>query len=173
MRFIIFIPPKDFRDETLAALRLIFDRWKIRYSTASYTATECTGYHGALYTPDMSAHKIDFNDFDGIILVDGPGIDEMRLFEYRPLLDVLLQFNQRGKYIGGISNAIKIIARANIIRDKKLAMPKDEEARRLVLLFHGVPSEKNLELSNNIFTIRDSAGLEEPLQELLQSFGAI
>jgi putative intracellular protease/amidase len=173
MRFVIFIPPKDFKDETLSALKLVFDRWGVRYSVASYTSNECMGYHGAVCRPDMSAHKIDVNDFDGIVLVDGPGIEEMRLYEYRPLLDVLLIFNQKGKYVGGISNAIKIIARANIVKDKKVVLPRDEEGRRLVLLFHGVPSEKSLELSSNIFTIRDSVGLEGPLQELLQQFGAI
>ncbi len=173
MRFAIFIPPKDFKDESLSAIKLVFDRWGVRYSVASYAANECVGYHGAVCRPDISAHKIDTNDFDGIVLVDGPGIDEMRLYEYRPLLDVLLIFNQKGKYIGGINNAIKIIARANIVRDKKIALPKDEEARRLVLLFHGAISDKGTELSNNIFTIRDSAGLEQQLQEILQQFGAI
>jgi putative intracellular protease/amidase len=173
MRFVIFICPKDFRDESLSALKLVFDRWGVRYSIASYANGMCVGYHGAEVKPDISAHKIDTNDFDGIVLVDGPGIEEMRLFEYRPLLDVLLMFNNKQKYIGTIGNAVKIMARANIVKDRKVAMPREEEARRLVLLFHGIPSEKSLEVSNNIFTIRDSVGIEEQLQELLQHLGTI
>ena len=31
MRFLIFIPPKDFRDESLSMVKLFFDKWGIRY----------------------------------------------------------------------------------------------------------------------------------------------
>jgi putative intracellular protease/amidase len=173
MKFAIFIAPKDFKDETVSMLKTMFDKWGIEYSIASYANKDCVGYHGAVYKPDMNAAKISPNDFDGILLVDGKGFEDYRLFEYRPLLDTLIIFNERGKYIGAINNSIKAVARANIIKNKKVAMPQDEEMRRLILLFHGIPSEENIEISGNLVTIKNSTALEVPLRTLLQSLGVI
>jgi len=173
MRFAIFIAPKDFKDETVSMLKTTFDKWGIEYSIASYANKDCVGYHGAVYKPDMNAAKISPNDFDGIVLVDGKGFEDYRLFEYRPLLDTLIIFNQSRKYIGAINNSIKAVARANIIKDRKVAMPEDEETRRLVLLFHGIPSEETMEIAGNLVTIKSSAGLEVQLRTLLQHFGVI
>jgi putative intracellular protease/amidase len=171
MKFLVFIAPKDFKDETLTMIRTFFDRWGVQYTITSYSNKECVGYHGALCKPDINAGKVSTLDYDGIILVDGKGIEDYRLFEYRPLLDMLLQFNEKKKMIGAVSNAIKIVARANIIRDKKVSMPDDEETKRLILLFHGVPSDNAVEVSGNIVTIGSSSGLETPLQEMLQQMG--
>jgi len=173
MRFAIFIAPKDFKDETVSMLKTIFDKWGVEYSIASYANKDCVGYHGAIYKPDINAAKVSPVDFDGIVLVDGMGFEDYRLFEYRPLLDTLTIFNQYGKYIGAINNAIKAVARANIIRDRKVAMPQDEETKRMILLFHGIPSEENMEIAGNLVTIRSSTNLEVSLRELLQRLGII
>ncbi len=173
MKFAIFIAPKDFRDETVAMLKTFFDKWGIQYSIASYANKECVGYHGAIYKPDLNAARISPMDFDGIVLVDGKGFDDYRLFEYRPLLDTITLFNERGKYIGAISNSIKAVARANVIKDKKVSMPQDEETKRLIMLFHGIPSEENIEVAKNIITIRASSGLEIPLGEMLKHIGVM
>lgn len=168
MRMLVFVPPRNFRDESLSAIRLFFDRWDIQYSITSYSTGECVGYHGAVCKPDLHANKVSISDYDGIILLDGKGVDEYKLYDYRPLLDTLLQFNNRGKIIGAINNSVKILARANIIKDKKLAAPADDETRRLVLLFHGALTERHMEVSGNIITINGAAGLDGPLQELAE-----
>jgi len=173
MKFAIFIAPKDFKDETVSMLKNIFDKWGIQYSIASYANKECIGYHGAVCKPNINAARISPMDFDGIMLVDGKGFDDYRLFEYRPLLDTLMLFNERGKYVGAINNAIKAVARANIIKDKKISMPQEEELKRLVLLFHGVPSEENIEMAGNLITIKNSTGLELSLRTLLQGMGVM
>ncbi len=173
MKFLIFIPQKDFRDETVSMLKLFFDKWDVGYQITSFTTKECMGSHGAVYTPTLHTGKASAADFDGIVLVDGKGVDEYRLYEYRPLLDILLQFSIKNKKVAGIGNAIKALARANIIKDKKISMPRDEEARRMVLLFHGVASQNAAEISGNIVTIGDSANLERAMQEVLGGLGVM
>lgn len=173
MRFLIFLPPNDFKDESVAMVKTFFDRWSVEYKITSYANKECVGYHGARYMPDVNTNKVSTNDFDGIILIDGKGVDTYKLYEFRPLLDILLLFNEKNKIIGAINNSIKIVARANIVKDRKISMPKDEELRRLVILFHGTPSDESIEISKNIITIKDSQGLEGPLTTMLQHIGAI
>lgn len=172
MRFLVFIAPNNFRDETVSLIKVFFERWKIDYEITSYSKKECTGYHGAVYKPDINTNMIAIKNYDGILLVDGAGVDEYKLYEYRPLLDVLLQFNNQKKIIGAVSNAIKIVARANVIDNKRIAVPKNEETVRMILLFHGIPSKNDMEISGNIITMSGS-GLEGAMQEMLKHLGAI
>jgi protease I len=173
MKFLLFVAPKDFKDETLATIRTFFDRWKVDYQITSYSNKECVGYHGAVCKPDINAAKVNPSDYDGLILIDGRGLEDYKLFEYRPLLDTVMLFDQHKKIIGAVNNAIKIVARANIIKDKKISTPNEEETKRLVMLFHGVPSEESIEISGNIITVRDSRGLETPLRALLEHVGVM
>jgi hypothetical protein len=171
MKFLIFIPPKDFKDESVAALKLFFDRWGVDYQITSYSTKECIGYHGAIYKPDINTNKIDESQYNGIIIVDGKGIDSYKIYEFRPFLDIILRFNRDKKYIGAMGNAIKILAKANIIKDRKISTPEDQETKRAVSLFHGTPSENDIEIDGNIITIKDTRNMESSIQKVLEHIG--
>jgi len=167
MKFAILISPRDFRDESISMVRLLFDRWNVQYDIASYTKGECIGSHGVVYRPNINAGKIASSDYDGIILIDGEGIESYKLHEFRPLLDLLSLFDEKKKKICAISNAIKIVAKANIIKGKRISVPKDEETRRIVMLFHGLPSDNQMEIADNLVTIKDHRNLEESIGSFL------
>ncbi|HUC38790.1 MAG TPA: DJ-1/PfpI family protein [Candidatus Acidoferrum sp.] len=171
MKFLIFIPPNDFKDESVATIKMFLDRWGVGYQITSYSTKECIGTHGASYRADINTNKVEASEYDGIILVDGAGVEAYKLPEFRPLLDVAMKFNNSKKYVAAIGNATKILARANIIKGKKLALPEDQETKRTVLLFHGVPSEKGFEIDGNIITIKDSSALEESMNPILEHLG--
>ncbi|MGI0100658.1 MAG: DJ-1/PfpI family protein [Candidatus Micrarchaeaceae archaeon] len=170
MRFLIVIAPKDFKDESIALMKLLFDKWGVGYSITSYTSNECIGMHGATYRPNFHASKATSIDYDGIILIDGPGVDAYKMYDYRPLLDLTFNFNNNNKYVIGISNAVKIPARANIVRDRLVAT-NDRETVRLVNLFHGVPSEKEYEISGNLITVKSSNNMEDSVITILEHIG--
>lgn len=171
MRFLVFIPPKDFRDESLSMVKLFFSKWDINYKVTSYTSKECTGSHGAVCMPDIHAAKVSSAEYDGIALIDGAGIDSYKLYDYRPLLDLILNFNNARKYIISMGNAAKIPARANIVMNKRVATD-DREAVRLITLFHGVPSDNQFELAGNLMTIKSSTDIEDCMQKILEHMGA-
>jgi hypothetical protein len=172
MRLLIFIPPKNFRDESIALTKLFFDKWGIKYRITSYTNGECVGSHGAVYHPDLNASKAYLEEYDGIVLIDGEGVDQYKLYDYRPLLDMLILLNRSNKYIISIGNSAKIPARANIIKGAKIATD-DKEAERLAILFHGIPSDKGYEINHNrIITIKNYGELEESMQKILEYMGA-
>jgi len=167
MKFVVLISPRDFSDETISMIKLLFDRWGVRYDIASYTKGECVGSHGAVYKPDINAGKISTSDYDGIILIDGEGINSYKLHEFRPLLDLLSLFDDKKKRICAINNAIKVVAKANIIKGKRISTPRDEEVVRLVTLFRGLPSENQIEIADNLITIKDHRNLEESIGSFL------
>lgn len=171
MRVLLFIAPNDFRDESLNMVKLFFDKWGIDYKTTSFSKKECKGYHGSVCFPDVNTNVAKIDEFEGIVIIDGSGIDRYELYDYRPLLDILYNMNRSGKFIVAIGNGIKVVARANIIKDKKIALPEDNDARKLVILFHGIPSEKQIEASGNIYTISNSDDLEHTIPYMLQKLG--
>ncbi|MGC8586250.1 MAG: DJ-1/PfpI family protein [Candidatus Micrarchaeia archaeon] len=171
MRLLVFITPRDFKDETLSMLKLFFDKWGVEYKIGSYASGDCTGYHGAVYKPEVNLSKVSTLDFDGIVLVDGNGIETYKIYEYRPLLDLVMKFNDSRKHIIAVGNAVKVLAKANIVKGKSVAMPDDNEIKRLVLLFHGVPSSENLSIADNLVTVKDSEYLEESMGKILAHLG--
>jgi hypothetical protein len=170
MRFLIFIPPKDFRDESLSMVKLFFDKWGIHYMVTSYSSADAVGLHGAVVRPDINTSRVNYEEYDGIILIDGTGSDDYKLYDYRPLLDLMLMLNQKKRYIISINNTAKIPARANIVNNVRISTD-DEESKRLVRLFHGVPSEKPFEMNGNLITIRNSKDIEESMQVILEQIG--
>ncbi len=169
MRIAIFIPQKDFKDESLSLVKLIFDKWGVQYKIACY-GKGGLGTHGALARADINPAQMTTDQFDGIMFVDGRGIDDQKIYDYRPLLDIVAHFNEANKYLVAIGNAAKIPIRANIVKDKKIAV-SDEDTKRLARLFYGIPSENAVEGMGNLITIRDSRTVEDSMDLWLQHMG--
>ncbi len=170
MKFLIFIAPKDFKDETVSTLQLFLNKFDVEYLITSYSTKKCTGIHGVIYKPQINTNLVDVSRFDGIIISDGLGLEIYKLYEFRPFLDLLLKFNRINKYIIAIDNAVKILAKANIIRNKKISVDENNrELKNFVLLFHGIVSNKDIEIDKNIITIKNSDNIEEPLLKMFDS----
>lgn len=172
MKVAMLIAPKDFKDESVSKAKLMLEKWGIEVSITSYSTHDCVGYHGAVYKPDLNAARIDPESFDALILVDGSGVDEYKLYDFRPLLDTVKLFSMRNKPIAAINNAIKIVARANIINNVKIAMPKDEETRRLIQLYHGTPSKNEIEVDKMIFTLSNPDKVYDFADLIVSKLGA-
>jgi putative intracellular protease/amidase len=169
MMIAIFIPQKDFKDESLSLVKLIFDKWGVNYKIACY-GKGGIGTHGALVKADINAALMTTDQFDGIFFIDGAGIDEQKVYDYRPLLDIVGHFNDANKYLVAIGNGAKIPIRANIVKAKKIAAG-DEETARLARLFYGIPSKNPVEGMGNLITIRDSKAVEDSVDDWLRHMG--
>ena len=171
MRAAIVIAPRDFRDETASMAKGMFEKWKVEPVIASYTLKDCVGQHGAAYKPGMKAGDVRAGDFDAIFLVDGDGVDSFKLYDQFPLLDIVRSFSSNGKIVAGVNNAVKIIARANIVSGKKVSIPKDAETERLVRLYRGVVSREPMECSTNVMSLNDYSKTEEFVGAILDKLG--
>ena len=172
MKFLIFIAPNEFRDETVSMLKLLLDKFDVESKITSYSTKECIGSHGAIYKPDINTNLINPLDFDGIFISDGAGLEIYKLYEFRPFLDLILKFNNANKYIVAIGNSIKILAKSNIIKNKRISVPdKDNELKNFVLLFHGSVSDKDIEIAGNVVTMKNSEGIDEPMIKFFEHLG--
>ena len=171
MRVVVIIPQRGCKDESLQASVGLLRKWHIDTVVASYSSEDAFGYHGASVKPDQNAALVKSADFDAIILIDGPGVDQYTLYDFRPLLDTVRHFSSNGKLVAGIGNAVKIIARANIISGAKIAAPREEETKRLAVLYKGVLTRNYLECDKNVITLSDPEKAEEMAGLLLTKLG--
>ena len=171
MRVAVIIPQRGFKDESLRAAVELFSKWHVDAVVASYSSEDAVGYHGAIVKPTMSAALVKASDFDAILLIDGPGVDQYTLYDFRPLLDTVKYFYSSGKLIAGIGNAVKIMARANVIANAKIAAPKDDETKRLAALYKGIFTNNYMELDKNILTLNAPEKADELANKMLVQLG--
>ncbi|MEM0148199.1 MAG: DJ-1/PfpI family protein [Candidatus Micrarchaeaceae archaeon] len=169
MKVLIFLPYEDFKDETLAGVLLFLGKWKIEYALSSYR-NECKGYHGAIKKITINTSDAKQQDYDAIMLIDGKGIDKLSLYEYRPLLDLVISFDRNSKFICAFGNAVKILAKANIVKGKPISVQNDNSTKSMVLTFLGIPSEKSIECAGNLCTV-SSGNVIEVMPEVLARMG--
>ena len=172
MKVALLIAPKDFKDESVSGIKLMLEKWGVDPIIVSYSNHDCIGYHGAACKPSLNAAAVKPDDFDALVLIDGPGVDGYKLYDFRPLLDTVKLFSMRKKLICAINNGIKVVARANIIANVKIAMPKDEETQRLVLLYHGKPSKEDMELDGGILTLGNNDRITDFADMMVRKLGA-
>lgn len=173
MKTLIIIPPRDFRDETVAMVRLMLGKWGITPVIASYTkeGKECVGAHGATYLPDVNATKLTSEGYDSLIIIDGPGIERYKLEEFRPLTQLITDFVDNKKIVAALGNSVKVVARANVITDRKIAAPKDEEIAKMIRIYHGKESENEMEYDRYLLTARSNIKLDAFLNLMLEKMG--
>ncbi len=171
MKAAIVIPPKEFKDESLSRIMLMLGKWNLETALTSYTKTECVGSHGAVYRPDINTARVDPSDYDAIILLDGNGVDSYRLFEFRPLLDLVSRFSKSGKVVFGIGNAVKIMACAGVIDERKVAAIEDEDTRKMIRVNRGTISNKSVEADQNIITGKETADIPSAADLMLVRLG--
>jgi len=171
MKIAIVIAPTDFKDESLSKAELLLDKKGIGYDIASTSKGVCKGYHGAEVKQSVSAENFEPVDYDAIFIIDGPGVDSNRLFENRQLLDRIRYAHENKKPVVAIGNAIKVVAKANAVKDTRIANVEDEEAKRLVGLYRGNITEEPVEMHNGILTVSDYSYIDKAVDLLAEALG--
>ena len=171
MRIAVVVPQNGFKDETVNVAREFLLKWHVEPVIASLSVGDCRGYHGAAAKTIINIDNVRTVDFDGILLVDGPGVEQYAMYDYRPLLDAVRHFYEGGKLVAGVGNAIKILARANVIANVKIAAPKDEEARRLSILYRGILTRNGIESDRNVVTLGRQEMMNEFMSAILRELG--
>ena len=167
MNVAIIIPPQDFRDETVSEVVSLLEKWGVGPLIASSAAGRCTGYHGAVFRSTVLVREVTTENFDGVLIPDGPGVDTCKLYDERRLLDVIKHFNEKQKPIACVGNAMKVLARANVISNVKMAKPAEQETARLVGLFRGIITDSEFQASGNILTLSNNGHIDAMIDAML------
>ncbi|MDE1825824.1 MAG: DJ-1/PfpI family protein [Candidatus Micrarchaeota archaeon] len=174
MKAMIIIPPRDFRDETVSLAMLLLGKWGVRPVIASYLGEgkSCIGAHGATYKPEINATKATSEGFDALLIVDGPGVESYKLSDFRPLVELVKDFINHKKVVAALGDSVKVVARANVITDRKVAAPSDDEVSRMIRIYRGKESKNEMEFDKFLLTAKGNGHLEQFLDALIEGMGA-
>jgi len=130
-KILMVIAERGFRDEELFAPQKEFVKNGFKVVVASTSVGEAIGKLGAKVRPDTELSKVNFLDYDAIVVVGGPGSSEY-LWNNRILYRGLADMLAKGRIVSAICASPVVLAKAGIIKDKKATVfPGDEEITEL------------------------------------------
>lgn len=106
----------------------ILRRADIEVVTAGLKEGPVGGSHNILILPDTSLNKIDFRDFDGIVLPGGsPGF--VNLGNDERILNMAREMDRAGKYVAAICAAPSVLIKAGVLQGRKATVSPSGQAQ--------------------------------------------
>jgi len=126
-KILMVIAEKGFRDEELLVPQKEFTKNGFKVIVASTSLGEATGKLGARVKPDTEVSKVNFLDYDAIVVVGGPGSSEY-LWNNKILHKGIGDMQAKGKVISAICISPVVLAKAGVLKGKKATVFPDTEA---------------------------------------------
>lgn len=121
---LIIIASNNFRDEEYNHPREIFEVEGATVTVASTTKKEVTGMLGMKVTPDILISEVNIDDYDAVVFVGGSGANEY--WEDKKAHEIAKEAYSKGKVIGAICISPVTLARAGLLKDKKVTVYPSE-----------------------------------------------
>src|SRR5579862_2174721 len=123
---ILIIPSKQYDESEVHTLNKIFKHHQIKCIHAStFTVGPITGMNHGTLKAEIKISDIYLDECDALVLVGGVGAREQ--YNDMNLHRILRTANQMKKVIGAIDYAPIILAHAEILNDKRVAVIETEE----------------------------------------------
>lgn len=123
-KILFIIAQEGFRDEELFIPKSICETAGIKTVVASLTTNEAHGKLGAKIKPDLSVKDVSVDDYELCVVVGGPGAPV--LGDNPDVLEKLRAFQARGKKMAAICYGPTVLAKADLLRGKRVSAYQDE-----------------------------------------------
>lgn len=114
---LMVIAPRDFRDEEFNIPKEIFIDNGYKITVGSIQSGEAIGANGTKTKIDIVASDVDVNQYDAVVFVGGPGMQQ--ILDDDSLKMLAQKFNVSGKLVSAICVAPAILAKAGLLKNKK------------------------------------------------------
>lgn len=118
-KILMVIAPVNFRDEELFIPKEFFESKKIAVDVASSVKTPVRGMLGKTVVPNLLVSEVVLDEYDAVIFVGGIGVEDRKLYENKEYVGLAKLAFSRGKIVGAICIAPKILAAAGILKNKR------------------------------------------------------
>lgn len=123
-KVLFIIAQEGFRDEELFVPKSVCEGAGLKCIVASITTNEAHGKLGGKIKPDIAVKDVKVTDYDLCAVVGGPGAP--KLSDYPEVSEKLNEFTKAGKKMGAICYAPTVLAKAGLLRGKKVSAYQDE-----------------------------------------------
>lgn len=122
MAKLAFIVAPNFRDPEFFNTKVALGE-KLEVDIASTTTGQINGVEGNTLTPNLLIEDLSTKNYDGIVLVGGPGMYDLLYNDpdtTAKIVDKVKEFNSTGKLVAAICISPIVFAKANIIQGKNV-----------------------------------------------------
>lgn len=119
-KILMVIAPKNFHDAEFTKPKAKFEAQGIEVTVASASTNTATGMYGKKVKPDISLKDAKATDYDAVVFVGGSGVTVYK--NNLNALALVLEAKKHNKLIGAICLAPVILAKADIVRGKKITV---------------------------------------------------
>src|ERR1035437_1506337 len=161
MKKVVFIiPPENFRDEELLSPLGLLKKKGILTDVASTEIKSIRGVKGAHVKSTLKISDINLPEYDAVIVVGGEGT-EKHLWNYKPLRELFILANQKGKIIGGICAGSVVLAHTGLLKGMKATTFPSESFIKELKNSGAVYTGRGLEYDDTIITASGPAAADE------------
>lgn len=125
-RILMIIAHFEFRDEEYEIPRKLFDEAGAKVTVASSSTHEAHGRFGLKVKPDITISEIHLNNFDAVVFVGGPGIQEF--INDGAIIRLIQEAFHNRILLAAICAAPGLLANAGILANKKVTADRAEKA---------------------------------------------
>jgi len=138
---LMIIASNNFRDEEYKHPREVFESEGAKVTVASSTKREVTGMLGMKVVPDILLSEVVIDNYDAVIFVGGTGSSEY--WNNKKAHEIAKEVFERGKIIGAICIAPVTLARAGLLKGKKVTVFSSEvdNIKKEEAIYTGKPVE--------------------------------
>ncbi|MFC1558702.1 DJ-1/PfpI family protein [candidate division KSB1 bacterium] len=159
-KILMIVAPDKFRDEEFSHPREIFLKEGADVTIASNSLGEAKGMFGARACVDKLISKINYNDYDCIVITGGSGSPEY-LWDDKNLITLISDACKNGILVAAICLSGVVLARAGILKGIEATVYRTAESMEEYSK-HGVKyTQKSIVKSGRIITADGPAAARE------------
>jgi protease I len=168
MKLLIAIAPEKFRDEELAEPIAEFQKAGITFDIASTRRGPSTGMLGARITATITFEEVDPKNYDGLVIIGGSG-SQVHLWHDDMLIQLAKYFHQSGKLVAAICLAPVVLARAKILKGKKVTFFESQASSFEILKSGAIIVKAPVVTDGRIITANGPFAAKEFAREIVQN----
>jgi putative intracellular protease/amidase len=148
LNIVFVIAEKNFHDHEYLITKRTLENAGVRVFVAGLTNNLSIGQYGIRVKPDMILSNVNSHNFSAIVLIGGKGSTE--LWKNSLLHKKLYEFDRDKKLVCAICSAVGILAHANLLAGKKVAVYHADA--EIIQSLGAVVSVNTLETDDRIIT---------------------
>jgi len=161
VKILIIIPSKDFNDAEFTASETRFLEEGFEVNVASKGTEEAVGMDGSSVAFDLEVTDVEVSDYEAVVFIGGPGVDDLELYEDPDYLDLASSAQYLDLVVGAICVAPKILANAEILEGKNATVFPDSESIAYIESKGATYSDEQVVRNGKIITACDPEASEE------------
>jgi len=160
-KIMIVVPSKDFNDVEFNAAKSILLGEGFEVDVASKGAEEALGMEGTAVTVDLEVEDAEVSDYEAIVFIGGPGVDDLLLYEDQDYVNLAASTRDQDVIVSAICVAPKILASAWLLGGRNATVFPDSESIAYIKSKGATYSDEQVVRDGRIITASGPEASEE------------